>query len=1102
MKHTFAIIVLFAAAYAGPAAAGEAGFTRLAPTDRPKVIAAAPAFPGGAYEADNILSEPTAQGLRRDYASQGQGTKTFVDFDLGRSLTVAAFRHVQRATVDTVVSADLIFSDQPDFKVALATVHVQHEDRPGATTFAAFTPVKARYVRWQVTAASEKSPKNVGGNSVAFYEAAGTDPVPSRIAISASTLPIIRRDGDRRVQTLKVILDSPYLQAIEVTVRVPAQDARPVKLSYGKRTVEFAIPAIESEQSMTIAVDLAGQAVAQGQFKLAVPPHHTIYILPHSHTDIGYTEIQTEIEDKQVNNLLLGIEYAKRTANYPPGARFVWNVEVLWAADLYLHRLGPAQQQAFLDAVKNGQVALNGMYLNELTGLCRPEELMRLFTFATQLRRQTGATIDSAMISDVPGYTWGTVTAMSQAGIRYFSVAPNYFDRIGDILVQWENKPFWWVGPSGKDQVLVWIPYKGYAMSHIYSKLTPEFVGHYLDQLQRTNYPYEIAYMRWAGHGDNALPDPAICEFVKDWSASHEWPKFVIASTGEAFRAFEKRYGDQIPRIRGDWTPYWEDGAGSSALETGMNRGSSDRLIQSEALWAMSRPVTYPAADFEAAWRDVLLYSEHTWGAWCSIGDPARRETREQWAIKQSYAAAADRNSRTLLSRALAIGRESADRDGAIDVLNTTSWPRTDLVIVPKSLCEHRDRVLDDQGKPVPSQRLRSGELAFVADNVGPLAARRYTIQEGKALSQGPAIARGNVLKNDLVELRIDEKTGAIAELRAKGLDANLAGSTSGHAINDYLYLVGDNLADLQRSGPVKIVVQDPGPLVASVQIECDAPGCYKLRREVRVVAGLDRAELTNIVDKQRLQAADYNAKTGKESVNFAFPFNVPGGQMRFDVPFGVVRPEADQIPSACKNWLTVGRWADVSNDDLGVTWVTLDAPLIQIGGITATLVGSQTNPDVWRKQIDSTQSLYSWAMNNHWGTNYRAYQEGPVAFRFALRPHAKLDLAAASRFATGLSQPLIATAARGAAPAASRLQLDSADVLVTSLKPSNDGKAIIVRLWGGAGRDAHTALTWSAPAPKRIWLSDLGERPLKELTGPVTVPAWGVVTLRADLDE
>ena len=272
-------------------------------------------------------------------------------------------------------------------------------------------------------------------------------------------------------------------------------------LALGTRTAEVELPDVEKDMPLPVAIEAGGKTLACRTFTLKPQRKLTVYILPHSHTDIGYTEIQTRIEQKQVDNLLQGIAAARQTASYPEGARFVWNVEVLWAADLYLHRLDPAQRALFLDAVKRGQVALNGMYLNELTGLCRPEELLRLFRYSTRLAEQTGVPIDSAMISDVPGYTWGTVTAMAQAGIKYFSTAPNFVDRIGDILVKWENRPFYWVSPSGKEKVLVWIPTKGYAMSHIVRELTPRFVAEYLAELERTGYPYDIAYIRWSGHG-------------------------------------------------------------------------------------------------------------------------------------------------------------------------------------------------------------------------------------------------------------------------------------------------------------------------------------------------------------------------------------------------------------------------------------------------------------------------------------------------------------------------------------------------------------------------------------------------------------------------
>jgi hypothetical protein len=938
---------------------------------------------------------------------------------------------------------------------------------------------------------------------IALEAPAGTEltPVPATIFADVAPRSALQERHGQLEQPVRCIVRH-FGDPVQARIISGSTVLAELTLKEGVNTFEAGIPAVDRDTQRTLVLAMNGGPYATRAFTLKPVRRTTVYILPHSHTDIGYTEIQTEIEDKQVQNLLKGIAAARRTAANPPGARFVWNVEVLWAADLYLRRLNDDQRKEFLQALKDGQIALNGMYLNELTGLCRPEELIRLFRFGTRLAGEAGVAIDSAMISDVPGYIWGLVPAMEQAGIRYFSTAPNYFDRIGDILVQWENKPFWWVGPDGRSRVLVWIPYKGYAMSHSMPTLTPEFVQFYQDQLDQTSYPYDIAHMRWSGHGDNAAPDPAICDFVRDWNGKYAWPKFVISSTSDAFRAFEKKYGAQIPSVAGDWTPYWEDGAASSALETAMNRASSDRVTQAEALWALLNPAAYPAPAFEDAWRSVLLYSEHTWGAWCSVSEPFRRETREQWSIKQGYAFAADIQSRDLLSHALSLAPGPV-AENAVDIFNTCSWPRMELVTLPKFLTEAGDRATDDAGTPVPTQRLRSGELVLWAQDVPPLAAKRFHIASGKPQVEGTVSAQGTTLDNGLLRVRLDENTGGIVELRLTGLDANFADTADGQALNEYLYFTGDNAAAVKRNGPVRIRVREAGPLVASLTVQSDAPGCSTLIREVRLTAGQDFVEIINTLDKQRIAAADYRSKEGKESLNFGFPFAVPGGQVRLEVPFGVIRPDADQIPSACKNWFTVGRWADVANENFGITWVTLDAPLLQVGGLTANLLNSQSNPDVWRKQVGPTQKLYSWAMNNHWGTNYRAYQEGPHVFRFLLRPHRGYNPAGASRLAIAAGQPLLPSAARGAAVrGAPLLQLDTPHVLVTALKPSDDGKALIVRLWGGAGREVMTILAWSAPAPRSVWISDTSERPLTKLAGPLTVPAWGLVTIRAELSR
>ena len=142
--------------------------------------------------------------------------------------------------------------------------------------------------------------------------------------------------------------------------------------------------------------------------------------------------------------------------------------------------------------------------------------------------------------------------------------------------------------------------------------------------------------------------------------------------------------------------------------------------------------------------------------------------------------------------------------------------------------------------------------------------------------------------------------------------------------------------------------------------------------------------------------------------------------------------------------------------------------------------------------------------MNNHWGTNYRAYQEGPVVFRFVVRPHRGPGSdAEASRFATGVSQPLVAVPGRGKAPDATPLlQVEPAEVIVSGLKPSDDGKAIIIRLLGATDKPIAARLNWTRRAPQRLWMSDTSERPKTEVGGEVRVPAWGVVTLRAELPQ
>src|ERR1017187_9981166 len=149
---------------------------------------------------------------------------------------------------------------------------------------------------------------------------------------------------------------------------------RTADLKFGSQSVELLVPALETEKTLKVEVEAGGLPGANREGKLKPARRMEIYILPHSHNDIGYTALQADVEKKQNSNIETGLRLAKATADYPEGSRFKWNVEVLWCVDNYLRAATPEKRSPFLAAVKCGQIGLDAFYCKILTGLCRRSE--------------------------------------------------------------------------------------------------------------------------------------------------------------------------------------------------------------------------------------------------------------------------------------------------------------------------------------------------------------------------------------------------------------------------------------------------------------------------------------------------------------------------------------------------------------------------------------------------------------------------------------------------------------------------------------------------------------------------------------------------------
>lgn len=865
-------------------------------------------------------------------------------------------------------------------------------------------------------------------------------------------------------------------------------------LHRGMNTFRLAVPATSIEKDISIVVNIHGEKPLEQLFRLKPVTPKEIHLLHHSHVDIGYTHVQEEVEEMQWDHLELAIELAKKSEDYPEEARFRWNTEVMWAVESYFNKHTEEKQNDLIQAIQNGSVEPNALFANELTGLCRPEELFHLFDSARKIGNLTGRKIESAMITDIPGYSWGMVPAMAQNGIKYFAIGTNTGHRIGSIISQWGDRPFFWISPSGQEKILCWIAEKGYSLFHTglgYTNLTNRLnetdVLDYVAELEARNYPYDLVSLHYCIGSDNGPPDPDLSNMVKDWNDKYISPKMVISTVSRLFRQFEDEYGEALPVYSGDFTGYWEDGAASSARETAMVRQAAEQLVQAEVLWSMINPSKYPVDRFETAWKSVLLFNEHTWGSWNSISDPHNDFTQQQWRTKQSFAQDAVRLSTELLIEAVDNGNADTGEPSAIDVFNTNSWPRTDIVYLPLEGDLESRVIVDSDGEAVISQILTDGRLAFNAEDIPPLGMKRFLLKEkGMSPANSNMNAQLGILTNGLLKVDVDS-AGTIINLMDLETGINYADHRNDAGLNQYIYVYGRKPDSLQYSGNITHTVKEHGPLMISLLIEADAPGCNRFTTEIILYDGRKRVDIINTIDKIPV----YHP----EAVYFGFPFNIENGIVRINTAWGNYEPGHGQLPGSCMNYFTAQRWIDISNKDYGMTMALIDAPLLEIGEITtdAVVVG-------WKDRVAPSQSIYSYVMNNYWETNYLAAQEGKTVLRYSLLPHGQYNSGISEKFGMERSQPLIAVPTDKTLPQhGSLLTVEPGNIIVTSIKPGMDGKTLMLRLFNAGAKPERVRIKWRDKQPVVLYIIDVDNKIDLEDGNPFSMIPYEILTLRAE---
>jgi alpha-mannosidase len=877
----------------------------------------------------------------------------------------------------------------------------------------------------------------------------------------------------------------------------------------GISSAEILLPpglGVSAEVNVRITLIAAGNSCSDN-VKVPAMRHWTVYLYPHSHVDIGYTNTQKNVEILHKTNILQGIKLAEDTRDYPAGARYRWNPEVTWPLERLWKDSSPEQQTALVNAIRDGQLCVDASYVNINTSSCSDEELYQLLRFSREMQQLTGIPMDVFQQVDIPGISWGLVPVMFNQGVRYVMAWPNASARLGHARENIEGRPFWWRGPDGKSRVLFLQPgnygnsgsmEKGGAtgrpwFGHRDPAKVPEvirtgdadvdFTAQCIAE-EKAGNPYDFIVLSWS-LWDNCPIDADIPGAVKSWNETHAYPRIIIAGGHEIMSRIEKKWGDSLPVVQGDFTEFWTDGLGTAARQTAMNRNAKERLVQAETLWTMLHPGRpMPRDEFDEAWRYIMLASEHTW-CFENTEDPYFQDAI--WKVKQSYFREAEERSRMLFDEAIAPaavlwkGRKAQE---GVAVFNTQSWARGGLVILSAAESLPGDRVLDDQGNDVLAQRLSTGELVFQSHLIPPFSSRHYQVVEGKCPLPGNCRAAETKIENGVLRVELSPTTGNIVGLVDLASGRNFADTAVDGGLNAFRWMPGDS--DHARPDSVtSIRIAEAGPLVVELCVTSDAPGCRSITRTVRLIDGQSWMEVSNVVDKLPLAE--------KDGIHFGFAFNIEGGRTRVDIPWGIMEVEADQWPQGNRNWLVMQRWLDVSNDRSGVTWCSLDAPLFQSGSMSANQTGTWNwTRKPWISKLEPSSAVYSWVMNNHWFTNFPLTQDGPVTFRYRVMPHGAFDAAAANRFGLEQSQPLVHVLSDSNPLPESLLTLDNDRVKATILKSTAGGKYFVIRLRSLSDKPETVNLAFPKGSPKTLYTCNALDQPVEVLESPLILPPYG----------
>lgn len=765
----------------------------------------------------------------------------------------------------------------------------------------------------------------------------------------------------------------------------------------------------------------------------------TLYIVHHSHTDIGYTDLQERVIQGQVNYIHTVLELL----SHPENQNFRWNCETWFCVEKFLEEATPQEAQALFEHMKAGRVGFSATYLN-FCDLVDSQVLHRRLGEACGLLRARGFQPKTAMCADINGISMGQRDALLDNGIEFLYT--NIHCHHGMYPLYQNQTAYWWEAAGGR-RLLVWNG-EHYNLGNVLG-LTPDrhtngmtanFFGDvpapesdvealhqsvesYLTLCEENGYPYDFILASVSGlFHDNAPPNLEILHRIEAYN--QRYPQGVqlrMVSLQELYSAIREPLADS-PVYRGDLTDWWANGVGSTPYAVKHYREAQRRYALARRLEPQLGEKS-PAL-CRAAEDNLLLYAEHTWGHSSTITNPYDTMVLNLDARKSSYASKAHEAASQLL------GRTAAEKGDILRYYNTSGKLR---VIAPNRAqglqavefyLENWDlpraRIVREDGVELPCQvsaHPRGKRLTFL-DDFSQASQREYTFQPlpalGDALNSRKCYVGAERVR-DIVNdydtftyrlpygfenhwFRLEYRQGeGVTALVEKRTGRDLLGEGAAPFFTPLYEVTPLTAQDRATPCPEESARRAIGRNIRGQQarlsvgqleqVLCVEHG--EVFTELRLCFRLPGTVKADVLVKfyEALPRVDFRLQLGKtlsseiESVFLPMSLSLDGGQSLYLKKGGeAFRPGVDQLPGTCMEY---------SMSDDGLAYVcpqgsaliaSYDVPLFYFGEMAHHPIRLCDN-----REENNRRPVYSWVMNNTWETNFKMDLSGFGEYRYTL---------------------------------------------------------------------------------------------------------------------